>query len=415
MRPRAGLVVFLPFLAVLLRESPAQATDCSGVLSHCIDDDSLWPHAGPSDFVAIGGAETTAAHQLGFGLVTSYLSRPLILHLPSPGNGSDQYIINDQVNGTFLWSYGVTSRLELDMALPLTFGQSGDGLAPLTGGFGLHDTAVRDFRFGFTYAILPRFRPATDPAPARQSTGAGAAGPPVGSDTSSFGLAARFEVAAPTGDRDQFAGERSGVFAPSLAADYRFDRFFAGAEVGARIRPTTELLGAEVGTQIVTSLGFGIDILPKGLLSATIEGLALPVVVAQNQLTLQNGTLVNQPSSQSLVPSEWQLSARTSPLAQGQLAIQFAGGGGLDSSELTPRYRFTLSIRWTPVSGRDRGPVPPPARAPSENSPPVGVSLPPEAPPPPERPADTPGETPAHPPPLPPSATPAPNTPPNVH
>jgi OOP family OmpA-OmpF porin len=351
MRARGGLIVFLPFLAVLLRESPAHATDCAGVLSTCIDDDSLWPHAGPSEFVAIGGVETTAAHQLGFGLVTSYLSRPLVLHLPSPGNGSDQYIINDQVNGTFLWSYGVTSRLELDMALPLTLGQSGDGLAPLTGGFGLHDTAVRDFRFGFTFAIVPRFRSAgAHVAAVASQAPAHASDPPPAQDEGSFGLAARFEVVAPSGDRDQFAGERSGVFAPSLAADYRLGRLFAGAELGARIRPTTELLGAEVGTQIETALGIGIDILPKGLLSATIEGFALPVLVAQNQLALQNGALVNQPSGQSLVPSEWQLSARTAPLAQGQLAIQLSGGGGLDTSELTPRYRFTLSIRWTPVN-----------------------------------------------------------------
>jgi OOP family OmpA-OmpF porin len=410
MRPRAGLVVFLPFLAVLLRESPAQATDCSGVLSPCVDDDSLWPHAGPSEFVAIGGAETTAAHQLGFGLVTSYLSRPLILHLPSPGNGSDQYIINDQVNGTFLWSYGVTSRLELDMALPLTFGQSGNGLAPLTGGFGLHDTAVRDFRFGFTYAILPRFRPAAE----ARASAAGGTEPGVGPDTGSFGLAARFEVVAPTGDRDQFAGERSGVFAPSLAADYRFDRFFAGAEVGARIRPTTELLGAEVGTQIVTALGLGVDILPKGLLSATIEGFALPVLVAQNQLALQNGAIVNQPSSQSLVPSEWQLSARTEPLAQGQLAIQLSGGGGLDSSELTPRFRFSLSIRWTPV-----GPMPWAAPSPA-GAPPPGPAAPPappgaQAPPPVESPplpagplGVAPGTTPLAAPPPAPGETPLP-------
>ncbi|HSY20853.1 MAG TPA: hypothetical protein VK841_01995 [Polyangiaceae bacterium] len=406
MRPRAGLVVFLPFLAVLLRESPAQATDCSGVLSPCVDDDSLWPHAGPSEFVAIGGAETTAAHQLGFGLVTSYLSRPLILHLPSPGNGSDQYIINDQVNGTFLWSYGVTSRLELDMALPLTFGQSGNGLAPLTGGFGLHDTAVRDFRFGFTYAILPRFRPTAE----ARASAAGGSGPAVGPDTGSFGLAARFEVVAPTGDRDQFAGERSGVFAPSLAADYRFDRFFAGAEVGARIRPTTELLGAEVGTQIVTALGLGVDILPKGLLSATIEGFALPVVVAQNQLALQNGALVNQPSSQSLVPSEWQLSARTEPLAQGQLAIQLSGGGGLDSSELTPRFRFSLSIRWTPV-----GPMPWAAPSPAGASPPAPPAPPAQAPAPVEGPpvpgaplGVAPGATPSGAPPPAPGETPLP-------
>ena len=76
---------------------------------------------------------------------------------PGPG-GSDQNAIDDQVNGTFLWAYGVTNRLELDLAVPLTFIQSGAGLSPLTGGNALKDTAVRDMRFGFTYAILPHAR-----------------------------------------------------------------------------------------------------------------------------------------------------------------------------------------------------------------------------------------------------------------
>ena len=130
--------------------------------------------------------------------------------------------------------------------MPLTFGQGGAGLAPITGGDGLKDTAVRDMRFGFAYALRARTRAPRPSASGRRS-----------------GLAARLEVSAPTGDADQFAGERSGVFVPSLAADWRHGRLFAGAEVGARLRPTTELLGARVGTQLVTALGAGYDILPR--------------------------------------------------------------------------------------------------------------------------------------------------------
>jgi hypothetical protein len=332
MRPQVGLIVFFSLVVpATLWSDRARATDCSAIVSPCVNDDSLWPHGGPALFAAIGSVETVAAHNLGFGLVTSYLSRPIVWQLQSPGNASQQFAINDQANGTFLWSYGVASRLELDLALPLTWGQGGAGLAPVTGGAGLSDTAVRDMRFGFAYAILRH--KALFPSPP---------GDAERTDNGSVGLAARFEVSAPTGDRGQFAGERSGVFVPSLATEYRLDRWFAGAEIGARIRPTTELLGAQIGTQIVTALGVGVDILDGGLLSATLEGWALPVLVGQDDIVLRNGAYANKPNGQTLVPGEWQLSARTAPLAGGGLSLQLGGGGGLPlggESELTPRLR----------------------------------------------------------------------------
>ena len=53
--------------------------------STCINDDTFWPHAGPQRFIGVGGTETTAEDKIGFGLVTDYLSRPIILKSPSPG------------------------------------------------------------------------------------------------------------------------------------------------------------------------------------------------------------------------------------------------------------------------------------------------------------------------------------------
>ena len=315
---------------VALADSSAE---CSGVLSPCINDDTLWPHAGPSRFVALGGTETIAARQLGFGLVASYLSRPIVLQTPSPGaGGSAEDAVNDQVNGSFLWSYGATNRLELDVALPVTFGQSGTGLQPITGGPALKSTAVRDMRFGFAYALVPHLR--VDPDV------------PSGSLLAShntWGVALRLDVSAPTGEKVEFAGERSGVFVPSLDADYRNGRWFAGLEAGARVRPVTELLGARVGSQVVTMLGLGCDILPRELLTATLEAWALPTLVGQGA-----------GQSEPLTPAEWQLGARTAPVRGGNLTIQLSGGGaiplGTDSEITTPRFRFTLGVRWAPLS-----------------------------------------------------------------
>jgi OOP family OmpA-OmpF porin len=323
---------------VLLASTCAAHADsaCYGPLSPCINDDTLWPHAGRARFVQVGSGETLPEAQLGFGVVATYLSRPVVFQLPSPGGtGSDQYAVNQQANATFLWAYGVTDRLELDVALPITLGESGGGLAPITGGATLKDTAVRDLRLGFAYELVPhgdaRPRPTSDTETA-----------PTTNLGREWGLAARFDLSAPTGDRDQFAGERSAVFVPSVAADYRHPGgLIAGVEAGARLRPTTDLLTARVGSELLVAAGAGYEILPHELLTVAVEAWVLPMIVAQSD-------------GSHIVPAEWQVSVRTSPLRHGDLSVQMSGGGPLDSPPpiTTPDFRFTLGVRWAPI-GRD--------------------------------------------------------------
>jgi OmpA-OmpF porin, OOP family len=352
MRSRIAFILSTVVFAIAFTTVPARASNCSGAVSPCINDDTLWPHAGPARFLAVGSAESVGSGQIGFGLVTSYLSQPIVFRLVSPGPSqpSEVHAVSDQVNGTFLWSYGVSRRLELDIAVPLTFGQGGTGLTPVTGGAGLRDTAMRDLRFGFTLAIVPHLGAAV---------GAASASPPP--QASAWGLVARLEMSAPTGDDDQFAGEGAGAFLPSVAADYRTGDFFMGAEVGARLRPTTELLGARVGTQLVTALGFGFDFLPRELLSAALEAWALPTFDQQDAAGASSS---GAPTGGHITPAEWQLSMRSVPLASGDLSIQLGGGGGIPlASELpitTPRFRFTLGIRWAPVAREHDTPRPTP-------------------------------------------------------
>jgi hypothetical protein len=339
MRVRPSLCALAYLAAAGAVDGPARATDCSALLSPCIDSDVLWPHGGPAGFQAVGSTETVAAGQIGFALIASYLSRPIVLHDPAPGGpGSSQFAIDDQVNGTFLWSYGVTRRLQLDLALPLTFGQSGSGLAPVTGGDGLKDTAVRDLRFGLAYALR--------------------SGAPADAEGSDWGLAARLDVVAPTGDRDQFAGERSGVLVPSLSASWRAGRWFSGAEIGARVRPVTQLLDARIGTQLEAQVGVGADILSRERLGVTLEGWALPGLVQQAQIVQQAGALSSQAGSGHITPAEWQLSVRSMPFVDSDVAVQLGGGGGIpfggDGAITTPRMRVTLGVRWEPRTREPR-------------------------------------------------------------
>ncbi len=337
-------VACAPLFSLLwLGESDARAQQCANpLISTCVNSDAFWPHAGPQRFAAVGSAETVAERQIGFGLVGSYLSRPIVIRGPSPGGaGSDQYAVDNQVNANFLFAYGVTDRLQLDVGLPITLVQDGAGTSPLTGGPALRDTAVRDLRFGFAYALVPRAR--VDLEKAADEGGPG----------KSFAVVSRFTVSAPIGDNQSFAGERTAVFVPAVAADYRYSRLFFGAEIGARIRPVTEFAGARIGTQVTTALGAGFEILPQNLLSVFLEGRAYVNLAEQHTSQQSAFGITSRPNGERIVPSEWTLGVRSAPFASGDLGFMAGGGGPIpltDGPITVPRFRFLLGITYAPMN-----------------------------------------------------------------
>jgi hypothetical protein len=298
-------------IAVLVFAARAEAKECTNPLvNSCINGDTLWTNPGPMRFVGVSGTETVGEGQVGFGLLATYQSRPILLHVASPGGGgSDQAVVDNQINGNFLFAYGVTHRLELDFALPLTFVQDGAGTSSLTGGRPLRDTAVRDIRFGVTYALVPRAR--MDPVQAANEGGAG----------KSWSLAARLHMSAPTGDSTDFAGERSVVFIPDVAADYRWDRLFLGASLGMRLRPTTEFAGARIGTQLTTALGVGFDILAREYLSLLLEARAYVNFAEQHQTSQSAFGISSEPKTEdkTIIPAEWLFGVRSAPILGGDL------------------------------------------------------------------------------------------------
>ncbi|MFO0671791.1 MAG: hypothetical protein U0235_19550 [Polyangiaceae bacterium] len=101
-------------------------------------------------------------------------------------------------------------------------------------------------RFGAAFALVPERRVDREIA-----------------KTSELGLAvtARFDVSAPTGDRTQFAGEPGGAYAPSVTVGATYDRFYASAEIGGRLRGVSQFAGARIGSQAVFGLGVGAHVL----------------------------------------------------------------------------------------------------------------------------------------------------------
>jgi OmpA-OmpF porin, OOP family len=324
-------------------ESDAHAKECTNPLVNtCINSDTFWPNPGPTRFATIGGTETVGRGQVGFGLVATYLSRPVVLRVASPGpGGSDQYVVDDQVTGNFLFAYGVTERLQLDFALPVTFIQTGAGTSPLTGGADIRDTAVRDLRFGIAYALVPRAR--VSPDAVSDATGPGR----------SWSVGSRFTVSAPTGDSSDFAGERSAVFAPAITADYRYRMLFAGVDLGARVRPVTEFAGARVGSQITTGLGVGLDIFDRERLSVMAEARSYVNLAEQHDTAQSAFGITSQPNGKAIVPAEWMLAARTAPLLAGDVSFLVGGGGPIpigDSAITVPRFRFVLGAVYAPTA-----------------------------------------------------------------
>jgi len=338
MRFCRGLVALRSFaaaLAVVLPAASASASECTPVrgLTGCVDSDNLWLSAGASPFLSLGPSVTTPALRYSFGVGLSYLSRPIGLRVSSvDAAGTTVYLADNVLDATFLWSLGVTDKLDLTLAAPLTLYQDGAGLYSVLGGSAeLPRAGIRDVRFGFDYAFLPHPR-----------TG----------DGSGFALLGRAQFALPTGVKDGFAGSRTVTWAPSILGELKVSRFTFGAEVGARIRGTSSFAETKVGTQVTGSLGASVAIVPD-LLTASAEAFALVGVDTQPPPARDRDTLSEGPL---LAPAEWMASVSTAPALGGDLQAILAGGGPIpladETALTTPRFRFTLSLKYAP-QGRD--------------------------------------------------------------
>jgi OmpA-OmpF porin, OOP family len=324
-----------PFIVICVCAAPAQADCTSGsLLATCIDADTFWPHAGPSTFAFVAATDVTQPGRLGAGMVTTYLQRPIVLLAPSAdptGNAVDA--VGHVVDSTFLWSYGLASRADLFAAVSTVSYRTGTGISSIASQttHELPHTALRDTRVGGSYALVPH---------------AGSA----------FGATVRVEISVPTGDDQSFAGDKAAVGIPSFACDLRRGRWLAAAELGARLRQTSDLLGARVGPQIFAGLGAGVHVVEPELFSILAEAVALPTFAEQHRVAYDTDLhrYVEWSTGQRLVPAEWAVSVRSVPWPQGDFSVGLSGGGRLplttDPGITTPVYRFSLALRYAPAA-----------------------------------------------------------------
>ena len=331
---RAALGTLLATTVTLSAATPAAAAECTETsgLTGCVDADNLWMSAGATRFFSVGPGVTTPAKGFSFGLGLSYLSRPVGLRVASADDeGTTVWVIDNAIHATFLWTFGVTDRLQLTAAAPFTLFQDGAGLYSVLGSTAeLPRGGVRDVRFGFDYALLPRPR----------------TGPDEG-----LSVVGRFQFALPTGFKDGLAGSRTVTWLPSVLAEYKLWRFTLAAEAGVRVRGASSLAGSVIGTQVQASAGASFEIVPR-YLSLGAEAFALVGVDDQPAPSRLRGELTSGPL---LAPAEWMASVSSAPFLGGEIIATLGGGGAIPLSEATvtnPAFRVSFSLRYAP-GGRD--------------------------------------------------------------
>jgi OOP family OmpA-OmpF porin len=225
------------------------------------DAQTYWPAAGPQQGLALRSAEVQPHRAFGFTLVTNHAVRPLVYRSSATSEGIAG--IDQAFTVDFLWSLGLFDRLQIMAALPMVAAQTGEGIAPITGGGAaaqLPLVALRDVRIDVAVQLVRR---------ARRTH---ASGPAIRAD---------FGVAIPTGD-DRFQGAASAVLQPVLVADFRVQGFTVTTNVGARaLLENRSWAGVQFPSTALA--GFGVAYRPRAIerLSVAMDAQALlPVAIS---------------------------------------------------------------------------------------------------------------------------------------
>lgn len=290
-------------------------------LSSCVEADAIVPFArGP--FMVVPPADTASAGSLAFGVISSLVTAPIALRVPSADpTGTDLAIVARALSLTFAFAYGVTDRFELTASAPAVIYQEGAGLDSLaTGVEPLPRSAMRDLRFGFGFALLR-------PDGHRLGTAA----------------SARVEFSAPTGDRDGFSSSGSAAMLPSFSISHDFRRLKATASLSAVLRRVERFANARVGSGVGVSAGALVSFFDEPLFSAGAE------IFGRAHIVSQEGAAAPP------VPLEWAALARVEPPFVRGFEAGLSFGTSLPTGSVAaitaPAWRAMLALRYAPAAG----------------------------------------------------------------
>jgi outer membrane protein OmpA-like peptidoglycan-associated protein len=307
----------LAFCAVvaLAPSALAQGNDTS------IDVNTYWPAPGPGNYFALRGSAIAPHLGVGFTLDLNYQHKPLVLEVPG---GSEEEVVQYQVTADFLWSLGLFNWIQVGLALPTVLAMDGVGASPVTGGARLATTAIRDLRF----EVKARFL----------------GGGPQGIVTDGFGLAAVAGLSVPTGDPDNFAGDRNVVGEPTLIADYRHRYFSLAANVGARLRAASDFANVTVGHQLTFGAA-GAGYLVDGRLQILAELFGLAGLVGTEDVTVDGQPYTIEGNHAHL---ELRGGVGYVPDKERDITLRLGAAAGLTGAPGVPQFRVLASLQYQP-------------------------------------------------------------------
>lgn len=310
---RAALISFV-LGSALARTAAADCTAPAG----CVDAEPLWLSPAATRFASVSDPSVPRVGKLSGSATFGFRYEPAVVTVPAPNrDGRDVNLLRHSTDVALAARVGLGNRLELTLLVPAGLYQRGAGIkgitdqsAPAISVAGLHDP-----RIGFGFGLV---------------------------ESAPFAVKLRFEAKLPLGDRGALGGEPSPVGSPSLALSARGGGFFAGAELGLRLRRPAELFGTRVGSQGLVALGTGYE-LSRARLAFALEAYALPSLVDSG--------------ARRYLPAEWLGSLWWAPRSLGRVSLGLAGGTGLPVSGAAagasfalgvPAFRGSLSLRLAP-------------------------------------------------------------------
>jgi outer membrane protein OmpA-like peptidoglycan-associated protein len=301
-----------PASLVLLMLAPtivrAQGTDAS------IDVQNYRPAPGPGNYLGVMGSDVSPHLQIGFNLDFNHQSKPLVFEDPE---GDVSEAVKYQATIDFLWSIGFFDILQFGVALPVIVAQDGRGLADVAGTGKLSTTAIRDLRLYIKGRLLS----------GGKFGGKTADGP---------GLALSMGLSVPTGNDENFAGDRNVTADPVLVFDYRYKFFRFAVNFGARIRQMSSVADFKLGHQLLYGVGIGFHLVDDQLLVlGEYEG---AYGINGDTETVRR------------IPMEARVGVGWAFGKARDLSVLVAGGMGFTETPTVPEYRIIGALRYAPLN-----------------------------------------------------------------
>jgi len=277
----------------------------------------MWQSPAAVRLSVVSDTAAPALGKLALGTSWTFRLRPAALNVPAPNqDGRDVNLIKDALSWSLAARFGIGRGMELT-ALAAGLSQRGAGIKGVTSQSApqIDSPAWQDPRIGFGYGLKT---------------------------AASWAAKIRFEAKLPLGNAEVLAGEGSLVASPSIALAARHGGWFAGAELGARLRRPSDFFGLRIGSQALLAAGGGYE-LAGPRLSFALELYLLPSLIDTGR--------------DPYLPAEWLVSTRWAPRALDTFSVGLAGGGGLPLSAAVggaslgfgvPSFRGSLFVRLTP-------------------------------------------------------------------